>query len=569
MGSISLWFAGSQLVGWALLHFLWQGALIGLFYLVLRSALPRGAARYRLGVGTLFALALCPPLTLWRLLDQVPDMMVSSPLSASTAVAGPGVAGAAGVAPSAFDALLPWLVLAWSLGVLLHLLRAWRQWRALKALMAVARSAPRWQRLATRMAQRFGLQRRVTVLVSRAVTTPVLFGWIKPVILLPMAVACGFPASQVELILAHELAHLRRWDPLAHLFQLALETLYFYHPVVRWISRDVSNEREICCDRLALTLGGGSRREFVTVLAELGELRERQNNLALAMSGGVLLDRVQLMMLPGKRAPQERKYAHAVVILLAAALVTLTLRLHWIQVQVSAGVDTTITRLQTLLLPVPLPMPATIVVSRGPSLLHMTLPAVAPLANDGGPGGHSTGTISLAALSQPVSTPVLVPAWSAPGMLAPSAAPIATVSPPAPAAPIPVYVRNPVYPQVAMQQGIEGEVVVEFSLTQGGSVRALRVISSSPAGVFEQSALDAVHFWKYAVPAGSVATQRYRQSVAFTLDRPRADRSHARMPITDLKARPSCQVVTGTHICRWLNESASPRPISRPLAALP
>ena len=239
----SLWWPASQLVGWTLVHFLWQGALLGLVYAVLRSALPRGAARYRLGMATLFALALCPLLTLWALLGRIPDTIAADPVTTLAAVADPGAVADVAGATSAFDVLLPWLVLAWSLGVALHLLQAWRQWHALKALVRVAESIPRWQQRATRMAQRFGLQRRVTVLASRMVATPVLIGWLRPVILLPMAVVCGFPASQIELILAHELAHLRRWDPLANLFQLALETLYFYHPVVRWISRDVSNER--------------------------------------------------------------------------------------------------------------------------------------------------------------------------------------------------------------------------------------------------------------------------------------------------------------------------------------
>ncbi len=117
-----------------------------------------------------------------------------------------------------------------------------------------------------------------------------------------LAVATGFPVSPVELILAHELAHLRRWDTLANLFQLVVKTVHFYHPVVRWISRDVRNKCEICCDRLALTLGGGSRQEFVRVLAELGDLRERRDNQLLAATGGVLLDRAQQLALPGDQA---------------------------------------------------------------------------------------------------------------------------------------------------------------------------------------------------------------------------------------------------------------------------
>lgn len=560
----SLWWPASQLVGWTLVHFLWQGALLGLVYVVLRSAVPRGAARYWLGMATLFALALCPLLTLWALLGRIPDTVAADPVTTLAAVADSGAVADVAGAKSAFDALLPWLVLAWSLGVALHFVQAWRQWRALKALVRVAESIPRWQQRAARMAQRFGLQRRVTVLASRVVATPVLIGWLRPVILLPMAVVCGFPASQIELILAHELAHLRRWDPLANLFQLALETLYFYHPVVRWISRDVSNEREICCDQLALALGGGDRREFVTVLTELGELRERQNGFLLAANGGALLDRVELMMLPGRQVAQARKGAYVVALALAAALVVLTLRLQWVQAQLEARMDSTVIRLRTLLLPVPLPAPASLAAIRLTDLPMLSL-HLAGTERDA--SKRDTGLLSSAGAFSPmklpqapfarVATPVLMPAWRVPPVAATRvAAPSIAVTP------TPTYVRQPVYPHTASRQGLEGEVVVEFSLAKDGSVRGLRAISANPVGVFEQSALDAVHDWRYAVPEGATSGERYRQTVAFTLNRPHIE-PHARDSMRDVQARSDCQVVTGTHICRWLDDATVPVQVLR------
>lgn len=191
-----------------------------------------------------------------------------------------------------------------------------------------------------------------------------LIGWIRPVILLPLAVATGFPAPQVELILAHELAHLRRWDPLVNLFQVVLETVHFYHPVVRWISRDVRNEREICCDRLALTLGGGSRREFVAMLAELGELRMQRETLLLAVGGGVLLDRVQQMMIPpAQHVSQARKSGHAVATLFSAILVAATLQLQWTQAQLRLGMEASTKQWRELVTGVRLPSVAAVAVA--------------------------------------------------------------------------------------------------------------------------------------------------------------------------------------------------------------
>ncbi|HZX71204.1 MAG TPA: M56 family metallopeptidase [Rhodanobacter sp.] len=557
MAAHTIWFTLIQVIGWTLVHFLWQGALLGLLYFSLRPILARGAARYRFGMAILFALALCPLISMWQLLDAVSSTTAAGQALPMPLIVGQPIAGAAGDAISGFDVLLPWLVLAWSLGVLLHSVRAWRQWRALKMLVRVAEQLPQWQQRVTDMAGRFALHRRITVLGSRIISSPVLIGWVRPVILLPMAVASGFPLSQVELILAHELAHLRRWDPLANLFQVALETVHFYHPVVRWISRDVSNEREICCDELALALGGGSRREFVKVLAELGDLRERQNNLLLAVNGGALLDRVQLMMLPGKQVAQARKAAHVVALVLGAALVILTLRLRAIQARMNEGMDSAIRQLTALVLPASVPLATPSMAWHVPNLVQIPLATVKLIAAQ-----------VEAEPDRPVSPlkPVALPTLTAiPAIDLKSSqlgtqvlrAPRLAAAPATIATPTPIQVRQPVYPPSALNQGIEGNVVVEFSLGTDGSVRDLRLVSSTPAGVFDQAALDAMRFWKYALPAAAAPT-RYRQTVSFALSGARSGREDSkRVSTRDIQARSVCQVRTGTHICRWPEDGAA------------
>ena len=559
MTPLPIWFVASQLIGWTLVHFLWQGGVLGLVYALARPFLARGVVRYRFGMGVLLALALCPFVTLWRLLDAVPLMTAADhgfllpPISLQPVLAGSpgGVAG--------FDALLPWLVLAWSLGVLLHSVRAWRQWRALKAVVRIAEKLPRWQQRATAMAQRFGLRRHVTVLGSRIIAAPVLIGWVRPVILLPMAVVCGFPASQIELILAHELAHLRRWDPLVNLFQLALETAHFYHPVVRWISRDVTNEREICCDQLALDLGGGNRREFVTMLADLGDLRMRQQRLLLAANGGELLERVQVMMLPHSRVIQARKFAYALALVFCAAVVMVTLRLQRIQAGLNDGVETAIRQLQALVLPasISLAKPGSAWVV--PALVRIPLASITLFAakSDTVPT-RSLSPLKAVNLPQLTRTSVLdlklgrmdIPLLR---IVPAVAAPSATVT-----TPVPIVVRQPIYPPSALSRGLEGRVVVEFTLDRNGSVRDLRMISSTPAGVFDQAALNAMRFWRYSIPEGESST-RYRQTLSFTLSGKRDDRDgSAAAPVRDMQARLACQIPTGTHICRRADDAASP-----------
>src|SRR5690606_4059756 len=151
-------------------------------------------------------------------------------------------------------------------------------------------------RMLQAVAQRFGEVGPVRVLISSRIDTPTLIGWLKPVILLPTAVAIGFPRHQLELILAHELAHLRRHDHLVNLAQVVVETVLFYHPVVHWISREVRHEREICCDQLVLRVTDEQPAEYARTLAALESMRQAPSQLALAATGGRLVDRVRRIL---------------------------------------------------------------------------------------------------------------------------------------------------------------------------------------------------------------------------------------------------------------------------------
>ncbi|MDE2155025.1 MAG: TonB family protein [Xanthomonadaceae bacterium] len=567
MHALPLMLASTRVIGWALVHFVWQASLLGLVYAAVRAALPRGEARYRFGMVMLLALALCPLLTIWRLLETAPAAQPAAALAVMHAVTAHGVVTdtAAWAWGGSLDALLPWLVLAWLSGVLLLSLRAWRQWSKLKVLVDMAEPMPAWRDRVVDMAKRFGLRRRVTVLCSKVIATPALVGWWRPVILLPMAVACGFPAQQIELILAHELAHLRRWDPLANLFQVVVETLYFYHPVVHWISRDVRDEREICCDELALSASGGSRRDFAQALAELGELRERHGSLLLAASGGVLLDRVQHLVRPMHEAERLRTTARSVAALLAVALLVVTLRLEWKQGQLQQRLTSSLVRLQSIL--TALPLPHVRIDGKLPDLAPLHAELVRPSAGKpfvaGMPHPVASTLDALASLAMPGMPPVriadLIPVrGTLTGRVAePAALPTASV------APAPVRMRQPIYPSDALMRGIEGRVVVEFGLAPDGGVRDLRVIHAEPAGVFEQAAMRAMRGWKYAVPAAGAAMQRrYRQVLAFTLhaDAFGKGASPGLDADKEIHARAGCQVVTGTHICRW-PDGSGPRPV--------
>lgn len=227
-----------QCLGWALLHFLWQGTLIVILYAALRALLGRSmppAGRYALACAALGAMAAAPPLTfLFLLLSD-----------------GRGTPAAWAVPEFGWGEILPGVVAAWMLGAALLSLRLAMGWSYTRRLCAAAHPAPaEWQRLVRLTAARVGATRPVRLLVSSLVEVPVAIGWLRPAILVPFTSLTALPIEQLSAVLAHELAHIRRNDYLAAILQNLAEALLFYHPAVWWASRQIRIEREFCCDDL-------------------------------------------------------------------------------------------------------------------------------------------------------------------------------------------------------------------------------------------------------------------------------------------------------------------------------
>ncbi|HET9835054.1 MAG TPA: TonB family protein, partial [Rhodanobacteraceae bacterium] len=409
---------------------------------------------------------------------------------------------------------------------------------------------PVWQERLRGLARRFDLRRGVRVLISARVPTPTLVGWIRPVILLPLAVSSGFPVEQVELILAHELAHLRRFDHLANLFQVVLETLLFYHPVVHWISRDVRNERELCCDALALRVTGGNRREFATALVGLEEFREQHAGLTLAATGGVLLERIGQITRPGRESAMVRQPGRFVGALSALLLAGLLLSLLWRQAELrraSSDSALDIQHLASQLLPASIRMPMQTMTDLVPRHLAappvLAIPMPSPTASDIQPEAMQVRQPADKLLS---ATPPLRVADLSPARLklASTAVPRNATPSPSPEALMPVRIVQPVYPPNALERGIEGKVVLEFSLNADGTVRDPVVVDAQPTATFDHAATQALLGWQFAPAAQPEATRRYRQIFTFTLH-PDGD-----VAGREIQAKAGCYVVTGSHICR-------------------
>ena len=304
-----------QAVGWALLHFVWQGALIGAVTAITLRLLRRGAAdvRYVIAAVSLSLMATLPVVTglqAYRAasLDTISSSHQFLPLPSDTDLAAPAVSTTA-IQPTAatenltpatlpdFERWMPLFVLAWMLGVGLLAVRlagGWLWMQRMKTHGAVPAGSA-LQAMVTRLSRRLHITRTITLLRSPGVHVPTVIGWLKPTVLLPMSALSGLSPVQVEAILAHELAHIRRHDYLVNLLQTLLETLLFYHPAVWWVSRQIRTEREHCCDDLAVSLCGDPV-VYASALADLEDLRGPSSPLVMAASGGVLLNRVRRLL---------------------------------------------------------------------------------------------------------------------------------------------------------------------------------------------------------------------------------------------------------------------------------
>src|SRR5712692_4196978 len=253
-------------LGWTLLHFLWQGAGLAALFAVACAVCRRASARYALAVGALVLMMVSPVVTFSWFRAQANPAAQTGAEGAST-WAGSSTQNANALsgsrAPLAESRAeqptgMLWLVEAWFLGVLLLSLRT------AGGLLLIERMRrkeikPLGEELYARclaLQRRMGLDRVIRYCECHRLDAPAVLGWLRPVVLLPVRALISLTEEQIEAVIAHELAHIRRFDCFVNLFQIATETLLFYHPAVWWVSQRIRAEREHCCDDEAIAICG-------------------------------------------------------------------------------------------------------------------------------------------------------------------------------------------------------------------------------------------------------------------------------------------------------------------------
>jgi beta-lactamase regulating signal transducer with metallopeptidase domain len=254
MSNLASWISPEVLrtLGWTLLHFLWQGAGLAAMFAVASAVCRKASARYALAVGALVLMLVSPVITFTRLRAQTnPTVRIGG--QGATTWAGTSTQNATALsgsrAPLAESRSVQpigmlWLVEAWFLGVLLLSLRT------AGGLLLI-------ERMRRKEIKAVGAELYVIRYCEcHRLDAPAVLGWFRPVVLLPVRALTGLTEAQIEAVIAHELAHIRRLDCFVNLFQIATETLLFYHPAVWWVSQRIRAEREHCCDDEAIGICG-------------------------------------------------------------------------------------------------------------------------------------------------------------------------------------------------------------------------------------------------------------------------------------------------------------------------
>jgi CubicO group peptidase (beta-lactamase class C family)/beta-lactamase regulating signal transducer with metallopeptidase domain len=317
-----------QILGRILLHFLWQGLVVALALWLLFFVFRPSQVRYVLACAALVVMTLLPVFTGIRVAREqarlegnryILESLANSTAPTATPEAatleeGVKVVSAAQVQntnttntptqPTSettsylqitlnIDRYLPWLVVTWFIGVValsVRLLGGLFVTQKLRTKLTKAVPSEIEEKLES-LATQLKLK-GVNVLESLSVQVPMVIGWLEPVVLLPTSAISRLSVKQLEMILAHELAHIRRNDYLVNLLQTIIETLFFYHPAVWWVSNKIRETREHCCDDLAIALCGGNKFHYAQALASLDSLRPG-SSLAMAANGGSLLQRIE------------------------------------------------------------------------------------------------------------------------------------------------------------------------------------------------------------------------------------------------------------------------------------
>lgn len=298
----------SELVASALLHFVWQGAILALilFFTVKIGRIRSARTRHLLSNMTLLSMALAPVLTMvWSLYDTVP--MRAEELSGQPPTGFPGPFQVSDASNSEWRQLSTiWhrpdfrlaVLFLWLSGVVILSTRL--VFGFAMTLWIRAKVKPLDEILEQKirsLGQRLRINSAKRVYSSMRISQAMALGFIRPIVLIPAAWLTELSPQILEAVIAHELAHIRRWDLWVNLLQRVIEVLLFYHPAVWWLSHRICLEREMCCDEIAADCL--DRAAYARSLESVARISRGNLLLATSIQGATqmnLLNRVRYLL---------------------------------------------------------------------------------------------------------------------------------------------------------------------------------------------------------------------------------------------------------------------------------
>lgn len=331
-------------LGWTLLHTLWQGALLLIALRLIQWVAPtlKSSVKYLLNCSALALLLVISFGTFLYLYDETGHLSIQSLTSQHFYYTFNFSAATASSYWNEFvqqiNFQIPWIITAWLIGVLIFSMRFTIGLLYIRFLKsdAIAVNAF-WNSQLILLSHRIGIKKWIALVESVHIDKPIVVGYLKPMILLPIGLLSGLPYDQIEAILLHELSHIKRYDYLINLIQSIIEIVLFFNPFVWIISKMIREEREHCCDD-AVLCSGSTRITYAMALAQL-EVRRSQHtpDLALALNKNKyhVLKRIKRIMETSVKNNEGKSRPLAIITIVITALICAS----WLGIERNSEMD--------------------------------------------------------------------------------------------------------------------------------------------------------------------------------------------------------------------------------------
>ena len=297
-------------LGWTFVHSLWQIAITGLLLYIILRLIPGRSAHVRYTIST-FAIWLVVIMALSTFIIMLPDQKVITEVTGQVVLMNTTQPLSMATRLSIWlESHMPMMLTIWLGGVMILLVRLLMSIGWVSHMRSTAVVSDELQQTLEDIVHRLHLKVRPVTSISHYVHSPVTIGHLKPLILFPIGIINQLTPGEVEAILTHELAHIVRRDYLSNLIQSFIETLFYYHPVIWWMSAVVRTERENRADDLAVSWCG-DQLGYVKALMTVQEMQDKQSPLlaiGFASRKGAMLARIQrILHIPYKNHNQMEK----------------------------------------------------------------------------------------------------------------------------------------------------------------------------------------------------------------------------------------------------------------------